>query len=153
MIPFTARCEAHSTRTHRMWIYKHLVDDPALLSGRVMAVLNAKIEGYTHRNEAYGAVSGGVYSRMPPLVRRAYAHPYDVYEIKIADARRYTLMRLSAEHTILELVDASETPRIGERIEFVVGYGDTTVHLHDELYGIRDGRVESVWSIARGTSR
>ena len=62
-------------------------------------------------------------------------------------------MRLSAEHTILELVDASETPRIGERIEFVVGYGDTTVHLHDELYGIRDGRVESVWSIARGTSR
>jgi len=98
MIPFTARCEAHSKRTHRLWIYKHLVDDPALLSGRVMAVLNAKIEGYTHRGEAYGAVSGGVYSRMPPLVRRAYAHPYDVYEIKAPEARRYTLMRLSIEH-------------------------------------------------------
>lgn len=97
MIPFTARCETHSRLTHRMWIYKHLLDDPALLSGKVMAVLNAKIEGYTHRDEAYGAVSGGVFGRMPVLVRDAYAHPYDVYEIKTPEARRYTLMRLSAE--------------------------------------------------------
>jgi hypothetical protein len=28
-----------------------------------------------------------------------------------------------------------------------VGYSDTTVNLHDELVGIRGGKVEVVWSI------
>lgn len=57
----------------------------------------------------------------------------------------------SAEHGKIELATASATPRVGDRIEFVVGYGDTTVVLHDEVYGIRDGTVEVVWPLlARG---
>ena len=57
-------------------------------------------------------------------------------------------MKLSAEHTTVELALPSETPKIGDRIEFVVGYSDTTVHLHEEMIGIRGGRVENVWRIA-----
>jgi D-serine deaminase-like pyridoxal phosphate-dependent protein len=64
-----------------------------------------------------------------------------------------TSVRLSAEHTTL----AFETPtdlRVGDQVEFVIGYGDTTVHLHDLLYGVRDGIVEAVWSVAgRGRTR
>ena len=34
------------------------------------------------------------------------------------------------------------------------GYCDSTLFLHDELYGVRDGRVEAVWPIAgRGKTR
>jgi D-serine deaminase-like pyridoxal phosphate-dependent protein len=63
-------------------------------------------------------------------------------------------MRLSAEHAILELEEASELPRVGDKLEFIVGYADTTVHLHDELYGLRDGLVEIVWPVAaRGKTR
>ena len=47
MIPFTRRCQAVSMLTHRMWIYKNLLDNPSLLKGRVMALLNAAIDGYT----------------------------------------------------------------------------------------------------------
>jgi D-serine deaminase-like pyridoxal phosphate-dependent protein len=57
-------------------------------------------------------------------------------------------IRLSAEHATIELERASATPKIGDRLEFVVGYSDTTVHLHEELIGIRDGRVEVVWPVA-----
>jgi D-serine deaminase-like pyridoxal phosphate-dependent protein len=57
-------------------------------------------------------------------------------------------LRLSAEHTTVELESASETPRVGDRIEFVVGYSDTTVHLHEEIIGVRHGRIEDVWRIA-----
>jgi len=57
-------------------------------------------------------------------------------------------MKLSAEHTTVELELPSETPRVGDRIEFVVGYSDTTVHLHEEMIGVRNGRIEEVWRIA-----
>jgi hypothetical protein len=36
---------------------------------------------------------------------------------------------------------------VGDRIEWIVAYGDVTVALHDVFYGIRDGRVEVVWPI------
>src|SRR5690606_26437453 len=42
-------------------------------------------------------------------------------------------LRLSAEHATIELEAPSETPRIGERAAFLAGYGDTTVHLHEEI--------------------
>jgi D-serine deaminase-like pyridoxal phosphate-dependent protein len=61
---------------------------------------------------------------------------------------------LSAEHATIELTQPSTTPRVGDRLEFVVGYTDTTTMLHDELYAIRDGRVEAVWPVlGRGKFR
>jgi D-serine deaminase-like pyridoxal phosphate-dependent protein len=67
-------------------------------------------------------------------------------DIRIAGA-----IRLSAEHTDFELAEPVPELRIGDKMEFVVGYGDTTVCLHDELIGVRDGVVEVVWPVlARG---
>jgi D-serine deaminase-like pyridoxal phosphate-dependent protein len=61
---------------------------------------------------------------------------------------------LSAEHATIVLAEPSSTPRIGDTIEFVVGYTDTTTMLHDELYAVRDGRVEAVWPVlGRGKFR
>jgi len=57
-------------------------------------------------------------------------------------------MKLSAEHMQLEMDDPSEQPRVGDRVEFVVGYGDTTVHLHEEIIAMRNGTVEAVWRVA-----
>ena len=54
---------------------------------------------------------------------------------------------LSAEHATIELDDAKCITAIGAMVEFVVGYADTTVHLHDEIIGIRNGTVEIVWPI------
>jgi 3-hydroxy-D-aspartate aldolase len=43
---------------------------------------------------------------------------------------------------------------VGATFDFVPGYGDATVFLHDTLYGIRNGVVETVWEIAaRGKLR
>jgi D-serine deaminase-like pyridoxal phosphate-dependent protein len=53
----------------------------------------------------------------------------------------------SAEHGTIKLDSPSDTPRVGDKIQFIVGYGDTTVFLHDNFYGTRDGRVEVVWPI------
>jgi hypothetical protein len=39
-------------------------------------------------------------------------------------------------------------PRIGDKIELIVGYSDTTIHLHEEPVGVRKRTVETVWRIA-----
>jgi D-serine deaminase-like pyridoxal phosphate-dependent protein len=57
-------------------------------------------------------------------------------------------VRFSAEHGKIELSEPSVAPRIGETVEWVVGYGDTTVCLHDEMLGVRGGIVEAVWPVA-----
>jgi D-serine deaminase-like pyridoxal phosphate-dependent protein len=65
-----------------------------------------------------------------------------------------SLVKLSAEHTTIELAAASETPRVGDHVEFAVGYSDTTVFLHDEMIALRGGRVEAAWRVAaRGKLR
>ncbi|SEP84722.1 D-serine deaminase, pyridoxal phosphate-dependent [Faunimonas pinastri] len=56
----------------------------------------------------------------------------------------------SAEHGKIELREPSSLPRVGDRMRFVVGYADTTVHLHSEIFAIRHGRVEQVWRIPSG---
>ena len=59
-----------------------------------------------------------------------------------------SVVKLSAEHTKVELAAPCTTPRVGDKIEFVVGYSDTTVHLHEEIVALRDGRIESIWRVA-----
>lgn len=57
-------------------------------------------------------------------------------------------IRLSAEHTTIELERPSAEPRVGDRVEMVAGYSDTTIHLHENIVGLRKGVVETVWPIS-----
>lgn len=58
-----------------------------------------------------------------------------------------TPLRLSAEHGQFDLPAPSAAPAVGERIELLMGYGDTSVHLHETLVGVRGGKVEIVWPL------
>lgn len=63
-------------------------------------------------------------------------------------------IRMSAEHATVTLNSPDLAVRVGSSFDFVVGYGDFTVFLHDRLYGIRGDRVEVVWDIVgRGKIR
>jgi D-serine deaminase-like pyridoxal phosphate-dependent protein len=55
---------------------------------------------------------------------------------------------LSAEHGTFILDHATDRPRVGDRLELEIGYHDQTTHLHEFLYGVRNGVVETVWSVA-----
>jgi D-serine deaminase-like pyridoxal phosphate-dependent protein len=63
-------------------------------------------------------------------------------------------IRTSAEHGTILLEEPNDRIRVGDLLDFIVGYGDSTVLLHDHLYGVRNGRVEVVWEITgRGKLR
>jgi D-serine deaminase-like pyridoxal phosphate-dependent protein len=71
--------------------------------------------------------------------------------VGLAEVRQ---MRLSAEHGVVELEQPSEFPRIGDQLKLIVGYSDTTVHLHDEIVALRQGAIEAIWRVAaRGHSK
>jgi D-serine deaminase-like pyridoxal phosphate-dependent protein len=57
-------------------------------------------------------------------------------------------IRLSAEHTTIELNSPSDAPRIGDKVALVVGYSDTTVHLHEQIVAVRGDKVEAIWNVA-----
>ena len=59
-------------------------------------------------------------------------------------------MKASDEHGVLAM-DAQAKLDLGDVLWLVPGHCDPTVNLYDELIGVREGRVESIWPIsARG---
>jgi D-serine deaminase-like pyridoxal phosphate-dependent protein len=50
----------------------------------------------------------------------------------------------SAEHLTIECGQDTALPRVGERIDLAVGYADSTVFLHRELFAMRNGAIENV---------
>ena len=63
------------------------------------------------------------------------------------DITGVTGIALSAEHGTISLDAPNDTPRFGDKIVIYAGYGDMTVFLHDELYGVRNDHVEAVWPV------
>ncbi len=65
-----------------------------------------------------------------------------------------TQLSFSAEHGTLTLDQPNTTVQVGDTFDFVVGYGDATVFLHDQIYGARQGLVEACWPVlGRGKLR
>jgi D-serine deaminase-like pyridoxal phosphate-dependent protein len=64
------------------------------------------------------------------------------------------LIRLSAEHGEFRLQPSAQGLKIGDRLELIPGYSDFTNVLHDEFYGIRQGKLEVIWPLlGRGKIR
>ena len=70
------------------------------------------------------------------------------------DLPGFESFRTSAEHGTVTLAAPNDSIKVGDAFDFIVGYGDSTVFLHDNLYGLRDEVVEVVWPIlGRGKLR
>jgi len=67
---------------------------------------------------------------------------------------RVEKVKLSAEHGTVELAAANDSLKVGDKLEFIVGYSDFTTYVHEEMFAIRNGMVEQVWPIlGRGKLR
>jgi D-serine deaminase-like pyridoxal phosphate-dependent protein len=65
-----------------------------------------------------------------------------------------SFVRMSEEHGIIIMNEKAEDLKIGERLEIIPNHICSCINLCDEIYGVRDGKLERVISIAaRGKSR
>lgn len=79
---------------------------------------------------------------------RGYATPHAI------GIDHVTEVAFSAEHGIVKLDQPNTTLQVGDTFDFVVGYGDATVFLHDQLYGVYDDVVNVIWPVlGRGKIR
>ena len=65
----------------------------------------------------------------------------------IKDGEGMQLIALHAEHGIVRALGSEPPVNVGDKLELWVAYSDATVHLHRELYGVRNGIVEEVFKI------
>jgi D-serine deaminase-like pyridoxal phosphate-dependent protein len=64
------------------------------------------------------------------------------------------LARLTEEHGIVDLRACTRRPRIGEQVTIVPNHASVVVNMFDVAFGVRDGRVETIWPVlARGMIR
>jgi D-serine deaminase-like pyridoxal phosphate-dependent protein len=64
------------------------------------------------------------------------------------------IVRFSEEHGAVDLSGCKKKPEVGEIVSVIPNHTCVVTNLHDELIGVRKGRVEVVWTVAaRGTVR
>ena len=97
-IPVTPACQgdSHNIIT-RTWIYHAYKAHPDIITGKILSLVSPAVEGYTEKGVPYGSTSGHMYKSMPGIVRKAYAIPYQVFDIADYQAKYYAIMRIGIE--------------------------------------------------------
>ena len=79
-------------------------------------------------------------------LEEGYGHIVDYPEARIH--------KLSEEHGHVDLTACSRKPVVGERVTVITNHCCGTTNLHDEVVGVRQGKVEVIWPVtARGKLR
>jgi D-serine deaminase-like pyridoxal phosphate-dependent protein len=85
------------------------------------------------------------------LTREQYYLRNFGYVVEYPDA---VLANLSEEHGVIDLSASARKPAVGEVISIVPNHCCVVSNMVDEVYGLRDGKVETVWPVAaRGKVR
>ncbi len=64
------------------------------------------------------------------------------------------IVRLSEEHGVIDLSRSAKKPKVGEVISIIPNHCCVVSNMVDEVFGVRDGRVEVVWPVtARGATQ
>ena len=138
-------------------------------------VTDVQVGSFVFMDAQYVAIGGAtdaeVYSDFQPSLTILTTVLNDQYEGRVttdAGAKACTINRPwpivkgetgmtyqpgSDEFGTLRYDDPSRTYRVGDTLEVIVSHCDPVVNLYDQMYAIRNDRVEAVWRIAaRGMS-
>ncbi|MFH1594624.1 MAG: GH3 auxin-responsive promoter family protein [Candidatus Omnitrophota bacterium] len=99
-IPVTKFSRSKKADVTNLWAYYIYKDHPRVLDGKILAIVNSEIKGYTECGIPYGAETGHGYKSMPDVIKHFYAIPYEVFDIKDYDARYYCILRIAMEQDI-----------------------------------------------------
>ena len=99
-IPVTKYSRDKKAAVADLWSYYIIKDHPRILDGKILAVINSDIEGYTESGIPYGAETGHGYKNLPLAIRHLYVLPYQVFDIQDYESRYYCILRIALEQNI-----------------------------------------------------
>ncbi len=96
-IPVTKCSLAGKNEVTNLWAYYTSRDHPGVLKGKILAVVNTAIKGFTGSGVPYGYETGFGYRNLPGPIRRLYAVPCQVFDITDYESRYYCILRIALE--------------------------------------------------------
>ena len=144
LIPVTRTWEQETSRLRMLWGGLAHKSHPNLLDGRTISVVFSAREGQTDGGIPYGSLSGRVFLKSPYILRRRYALPYEVAEIKDPESKQYTAMRLAVAQSVSFLFSTNSATIISmvetadrRKTELIRDIHDGTLsgqlHIHDSV--------------------
>ncbi|MEM2876414.1 MAG: D-TA family PLP-dependent enzyme, partial [Candidatus Bathyarchaeia archaeon] len=77
--------------------------------------------------------------------------PHYGYIVEYPEAK---MRGMFVEHGIVDVSACKHKFKVGERLSVIPVHQEMTLNLHDELVGVRGGKVEVIWPVAaRGKTR
>ncbi len=133
-IPVTEASDRAGSDLMRQWLYRILNDHPQALDRSTLGIVSSAIEGYTAGGIPYGSLSGRIYQKIPAIVRRSYAVPYPVFELKDYQERYLAIARFALARQISFL--STPNPSTLLRLVAIASESQETI-----IRAIHDGTV------------
>lgn len=99
-IPITREGGNQEMGLIRQWYSKALLDHPGFLDNDRAAIVGSAVEGSTLLGTPYGSASGMIIQRIPSFIRRRYAIPDALFELKDYDERYFLMARCAVARDI-----------------------------------------------------
>ena len=99
-IPVTQSSEARNSALMRQWLHRLLLKHYRCLDRALLGIVSPAVEGHTPSGIPYGSLSGRIYQQLPPIIRQAYAVPYEIFEIQDYDLRYWAIARFALARQI-----------------------------------------------------
>ncbi|MBW3575675.1 MAG: GH3 auxin-responsive promoter family protein, partial [Actinobacteria bacterium] len=142
LVPVTDRWREQMASLMRLWMYRALEAHPRYLDRKVLLVVGPAVEGHTSAGIPFGSLSGMTYQRIPRLVRRSYAVPYEVALVEDSDIRHLLTMRLALAHSV-SAVGTPNPTSLMRLAETAMAHSDEIVRaVHDGTIGLADETID-----------
>ncbi|MBN1687906.1 MAG: GH3 auxin-responsive promoter family protein, partial [Candidatus Omnitrophica bacterium] len=131
-VPVTRTYQNQELNLIGQWYYRALRDHPGFLDHYRVAIVSPLNDGKTDSGISYGNASGMVFSRIPTFIRRFYALPDSVFQIKDYDDRYFLMARYAVAQKVSFVLtpNPSTLIRLAEIIQS---------HADEMIQAIRDG--------------
>ncbi len=106
-IPVTKYSRRKKASAMNLWVCHIVRDYPDIFRGKILAIVSPEVEKHTKCGIPCGAETGHVYKNLPHIIKRFYAIPYPVFEIRDYDAKYYCILRLSMGEKITSIATAN----------------------------------------------
>ena len=119
LLPVTKQWKQDVASMMRVWLYWASRDHKGLFNGSSLSIVSPAIEGQTSMGQDFGAMSGLAYQRVPWVVRRNYAIPYEAMTIADYEDRYFACIRLalSRDVSVIALPNPSTLVRLAQLAE------------------------------------
>lgn len=126
----------HAFQVHN---YHMITRFPAAARGRFLIITSNDEEGRTASGIPYGAVSGVLNRRQPPIIRRHFAAPYELCKVKDVDLKYYLMLRVALAQGVTAVLCCNPS-------SLLLLSDQMREHASDLVADIAEGRINSKYA-------